>query len=186
MHFKPHIIQFFDFTPCAFFMVPFLWWLGLPVVISHHSRIDLYATYVPGFIGDYSPQVMRAACEVVFPLVTGHLLIDGNQREQSWFSGHSNIRFWSTGCDLDFFHPSKKDSKAQIGTQPLLFQHFHSRFPEMYPQLPFFCWDFPPINQLFGGTPMTMEATIFSMGFSMKQTIQILGYLHLVIEFTSN
>mmetsp|Transcript_42517 Transcript_42517/g.92398 ORF Transcript_42517/g.92398 Transcript_42517/m.92398 type:complete len:587 (-) Transcript_42517:184-1944(-) len=113
MHFKPHIIQFFDFTPMAFFMVAFLWWLGLPVVISHHSRIDLYATYVPGFIGDYSPQVMRAACEVVFPLVTGHLLIDGNQRDQSWFAGHSNIRFWSTGCDLDFFHPSKKDSKVR-------------------------------------------------------------------------
>lgn len=113
MHFQPHIIQFFDFTPCAFFIVPFLWWLGLPVVISHHSRIDLYATYVPGIIGDYSPQVMRAACEVIFPLVTGHLLIDGNQKDQSWFAGHQNIRFWSTGCDLDFFHPSKKDPKVR-------------------------------------------------------------------------
>ena len=82
------------------------------MVISHHSRIDLYATYVPGIIGDYSPQVMRAACEVIFPLVTGHLLIDGNQKDQSWFAGHQNIRFWSTGCDLDFFHPSKKDPKA--------------------------------------------------------------------------
>ena len=55
------------------------------MVISHHSRIDLYATYVPGFIGDYSPQVVRAACEVIFPLATGHLLIDGSQKEQSWF-----------------------------------------------------------------------------------------------------
>jgi len=113
IHFKPHIIQFFDFTPSAFFLVPVLWWLGLPVVISHHSRIDLYATYVPGIIGDYSPQVMRAACEVVFPLVTGHLLIDGNQREQSWFAGHPNVRFWSTGCDLEFFHPSKKNPKIR-------------------------------------------------------------------------
>ncbi|CAK9065888.1 unnamed protein product [Durusdinium trenchii] len=113
MRFNPHIIQFFDFTPAAFFLVPFLWWLGLPVVISHHSRIDLYATYVPGIIGDYAPQVMRAACEVVFPLVTGHLLIDGNQKDQSWFAGHSNIRFWSTGCDLDFFHPSKKDASVR-------------------------------------------------------------------------
>lgn len=124
MNFKPHIIQFFDFTPAAFFLVPFLWWLGLPVVISHHSRIDLYATYVPGIIGDYSPQaqqlvawkswqVMRAACEVIFPMVTGHLLIDGNQKNQSWFAGHRNIRFWSTGCDLEFFHPSKKDSVQQ-------------------------------------------------------------------------
>lgn len=107
LRFRPHIIQFFDFTPCAFFVVPFLWWLGIPVVISHHSRIDLYATYVPGFIGDYSPQVVRAACEVIFPLATGHLLIDGSQKEQSWFQGHPNTRFWSTGCDLGFFHPSK-------------------------------------------------------------------------------
>ena len=107
LKFRPHIIQFFDFTPCAFFVVPFLWWLGIPVVISHHSRIDLYATYVPGFIGDYSPQVVRAACEVIFPLATGHLLIDGSQKDQSWFQGHPNTRFWSTGCDLGFFHPSK-------------------------------------------------------------------------------
>ena len=113
MRFKPHIIQFFDFTPCAIFLVPFLWWLGIPVVISHHSRIDLYAAYVPGFIGDYSPQVVRAACEVVFPLVTGHLLIDGSQKDQSWFQGHSNTRFWSTGCDLEFFHPSKASQETR-------------------------------------------------------------------------
>ena len=113
MRFRPHIIQFFDFTPCAFFVVPFLWWLGIPTVISHHSRIDLYATYVPGFIGDYSPQVIRAACEVMFPLVTGHLLIDGSQKDQSWFQGHPNTRFWSTGCDLAFFHPSKADSETR-------------------------------------------------------------------------
>eukprot|EP00490_Sorites_sp_Unknown_P025670 CAMPEP_0114651222 /NCGR_PEP_ID=MMETSP0191-20121206/8184_1 /TAXON_ID=126664 /ORGANISM="Sorites sp." /LENGTH=575 /DNA_ID=CAMNT_0001865333 /DNA_START=156 /DNA_END=1883 /DNA_ORIENTATION=- len=107
LKFRPHIIQFFDFTPCALLVVPALWWLGIPVVISHHSRIDLYATYVPGFIGDYSPQVVRAACEVIFPLVTGHLLIDGSQKEQSWFQGHPNTRFWATGCDVEFFHPSK-------------------------------------------------------------------------------
>ncbi|CAK9076074.1 Sulfoquinovosyl transferase SQD2 (Protein SULFOQUINOVOSYLDIACYLGLYCEROL 2) (Sulfolipid synthase SQD2) (UDP-sulfoquinovose: diacylglycerol alpha-sulfoquinovosyltransferase SQD2) [Durusdinium trenchii] len=107
MRFRPHVIQFFDFTPCAFFVVPFLWWLGIPLIISHHSRIDLYATYVPGFIGDYAPQVIRAVCEVMFPLVTGHLLIDGSQKDQSWFQGHPNLRFWSTGCDLNFFHPSK-------------------------------------------------------------------------------
>ena len=113
IRFRPHIIQFFDFTPCAIFLVPFLWWLGIPTVISHHSRIDLYATYVPGFIGDYSPQVVRAACEVMFPLVTGHLLIDGSQKDQSWFQGHPNTRFWSTGCDLEFFHPSKASSETR-------------------------------------------------------------------------
>ena len=113
MQFRPHIIQFFDFTPCAFFLVPFLWWLGIPTVISHHSRIDLYATYVPGLIGDYSPQVVRAACEVLFPLVTGHLLIDGSQKDQSWFQGHPNTRFWSTGCDLGFFHPSKASPETR-------------------------------------------------------------------------
>lgn len=113
MRFKPHIIQFFDFTPCAIFVVPFLWWLGIPVVISHHSRIDLYAAYVPGFIGDYSPQVVRAACEIVFPLVTGHLLIDGSQKDQSWFQGHANTRFWATGCDLEFFHPSKANPETR-------------------------------------------------------------------------
>ena len=107
MRFRPQIVQSFDFTPNAFFMVPFLWWLGIPTVISHHSRIDLYATYVPGFIGDYAPQVIRAACEVMFPLVTGHLLIDGSQKDQSWFQDHPNIRFWATGCDLGLFHPSK-------------------------------------------------------------------------------
>ena len=113
MRFRPHIIQFFDFTPCAFFCVPFLWWLGIPVVISHHSRIDLYAAYVPGFLGDYSPQVVRAACEVLFPLATGHLLIDGSQKDQSWFQGHPNTRFWATGCDLEFFHPSKASTETR-------------------------------------------------------------------------
>lgn len=113
MRFRPHIIQFFDFTPCAFFCVPFLWWLGIPVVISHHSRIDLYAAYVPGFLGDYSPQVVRAACEVLFPLATGHLLIDGSQKDQSWFQGHPNTRFWATGCDLEFFHPSKASAETR-------------------------------------------------------------------------
>ena len=96
LRFRPHIIQFFDFTPCAFFVVPFLWWLGIPVVISHHSRIDLYATYVPGFIGDYFPEVVRAACEVIFPLATGHLLIDGSQKEQSWFQAISESFLRST------------------------------------------------------------------------------------------
>ena len=66
------------------------------MVISHHSRIDLYATYVPGFIGDYSPQVVRAACEVIFPLATGHLLIDGSQKEQSWFQAISESFLRST------------------------------------------------------------------------------------------
>ena len=101
LKFRPHIIQFFDFTPCALFVVPFLWWLGIPVVISHHSRIDLYAAYVPGFIGDYSPQVIRAACEVIFPLATGHLLIDGSQKDQSWFQVGSrmNEMNWMNGMN---------------------------------------------------------------------------------------
>eukprot|EP00930_Biecheleria_cincta_P095065 TRINITY_DN8705_c0_g1_i2.p1 TRINITY_DN8705_c0_g1~~TRINITY_DN8705_c0_g1_i2.p1 ORF type:complete len:546 (+),score=61.96 TRINITY_DN8705_c0_g1_i2:56-1693(+) len=113
LQFRPHIVHLFDLTPSAFFLVPLNWWLGIPTVISHHSRIDLYASYVPGVIGDYASRVVRAVQEVVFPLASGHLLIDGSQKGQSWFSGHPNCRVWSTGCDLQLFHPSKADARVR-------------------------------------------------------------------------
>eukprot|EP00931_Biecheleriopsis_adriatica_P036639 TRINITY_DN21091_c0_g1_i1.p1 TRINITY_DN21091_c0_g1~~TRINITY_DN21091_c0_g1_i1.p1 ORF type:complete len:612 (+),score=100.90 TRINITY_DN21091_c0_g1_i1:72-1838(+) len=110
---KPHVVHCFDLAPSIIFLGPILWWLGVPAVLSHHSRIDLYAAYVPSIIGDWGFDVIRGICDIVFNFFEGHLLIDGSQQAQSWFDGHDNTRYWSTGCDLELFHPRKYDAAVR-------------------------------------------------------------------------
>ena len=47
--FRPHVVHIFEsVVPFSLGMVITCWLLGIPVVMSHHTRIDMYCSTVPG------------------------------------------------------------------------------------------------------------------------------------------
>ena len=71
---RPHLVHFVDLTPANILTLPVAWLLGIPCVLAHHSRVDVYANYTPSPVCYVAPQVMRLILEVVNMFADGHLL----------------------------------------------------------------------------------------------------------------
>ena len=113
LKFRPHIIQFIDLNPHNLLTLPVAWLLGVPCVLTHLSRIDLYSSYSPMPIGYIGPSLMRLILEATTMCASGHLLGDPSQAAQPWFHGLPIVRGWDWGIDTVLFHPKKADKKVK-------------------------------------------------------------------------
>ena len=110
---RPHLVHFVDLTPANILTLPVAWLLGIPCVLAHHSRVDVYANYTPSPVCYVAPQVMRLILEVVNMFADGHLLCDPTQAAQPWFQRLPHVYSWDAGCDTVRFHPAKADPKVK-------------------------------------------------------------------------
>ena len=110
---RPHLVHFVDLTPANILTLPVAWLLGIPCVLAHHSRVDVYANYTPSPVCYVAPQVMRLILEVVNMFADGHLLCDPTQAAQPWFQRLPHVYSWDAGCDTVRFHPAKADAKVK-------------------------------------------------------------------------
>ena len=109
MKFRPHIIQFIDLNPRNLLTLPVARLLGVPCVLTHLSRIDLYSSYSPMPIGYIGPSPCgsssrRRRC------ASGH---PATCAAQPWFHGLPIVRGWDWGIDTVLFHPKKADKKVK-------------------------------------------------------------------------
>lgn len=110
---RPTVVHMFDESFFNAGVVVMCWALAIPVVFSHHTRIDLYITY---FLSDWptwaAHALLFALRRTFTPFAGGHLAVCRPLYNQLRQLQCSRVDLWHSGCDLRLFSPEHRDRAA--------------------------------------------------------------------------
>jgi glycosyltransferase involved in cell wall biosynthesis len=117
-HFKPHIVHVFEsVVPFSFGVILSCWILNIPLVISHHTRIDMYGKY-------YAPFLPHSILQVVLYIFYRSIITLGDvniavcPKLMDWLQftktpGGLLPELWVSGCDVKTFTPENKTKQMR-------------------------------------------------------------------------
>eukprot|EP00546_Thalassionema_frauenfeldii_P014919 CAMPEP_0178910782 /NCGR_PEP_ID=MMETSP0786-20121207/9292_1 /TAXON_ID=186022 /ORGANISM="Thalassionema frauenfeldii, Strain CCMP 1798" /LENGTH=535 /DNA_ID=CAMNT_0020583079 /DNA_START=80 /DNA_END=1687 /DNA_ORIENTATION=- len=110
---RPHVVHMYEsIVPITLGMAVCLWYLDIPFVISHHTRIDMYAKFI-------CPWLPKPLVNVILVLFYGGIhrlatlnlgvcppLLDWLQYTKAWFNLPPQL--WISGVNVAQFSPSHR------------------------------------------------------------------------------
>ena len=101
---RPQVVHLFEFGLFTMGVLVYCKILGIPVSMSHHTRLDLYAQYVVPMIPvRYSLWVLNLCEYYLLPLVHTHLAVNSTLVERlQQYVDPSTVHFWWSGVDPSF------------------------------------------------------------------------------------
>jgi len=117
-HFKPHVVHVFEsVVPFSLGMMLACWLLDIPLVISHHTRIDMYgkwfAWYVPTWLLNILLLIFYRGIITLGDLNIGVCppLIDWLKWTRT--PGGLEPEMWKSGCSVDIFTPENESKEMR-------------------------------------------------------------------------
>lgn len=101
---QPDVVHLFEFSLLNLFMIVCCRFMGVPVSMSHHTRIDLYSHVIFPRINNYILQtLLRFVRFVFFPMVHQHLVVCSFLlRDLLTYVYINRVHFWKSGVDTTF------------------------------------------------------------------------------------
>lgn len=114
MRVKPHIVHMFE-SGCVFnlFMIMYCWFLDIPTVMSHHTRVDKYSEHAVPFCPHWiAIGGIRAYYRLLIQLNTLNITVAKAFLRRGGLLRWSQLptglapKFWRTGTDVNNFDPN--------------------------------------------------------------------------------
>lgn len=104
--FKPHAVHIFDPSVFSILMLAYCFVLGVPVSMSHHTRIDLYTAVAAPWAPDrFAQGVLYLLRAMYFSLAGAHLPVCRPILKQLQEAGCRDVRLWVSGVAVDVYKP---------------------------------------------------------------------------------
>lgn len=108
--FQPDVIQLFEASPLTLVMPLYAQIADIPVVTSHHTRLDCYADFVaPKLPSVLSRAILSILERTFYPIVDTHLAVNDVLLDRVRDCGGRDVRFWSSGVD-EAFSPAHRSA----------------------------------------------------------------------------
>jgi glycosyltransferase involved in cell wall biosynthesis len=107
---RPQVVHLFEFGLFTMGMLVYCKILGIPVSMSHHTRLDLYSQHIaPRLPVHYSLWILSLCERYLYPLVDAHLAVCTNLVDRLHrYVNPDTIHRWSSGVD-SVFSPIHRD-----------------------------------------------------------------------------
>jgi glycosyltransferase involved in cell wall biosynthesis len=104
--FKPHAVHLFDPSVFSILMIVYCYVLGVPVSMSHHTRIDLYTAVAAPWAPDSVAQgLLYLLRSMYFALCGAHLPVCRPILKQLQEAGCKDVRLWVSGVAVGTYKP---------------------------------------------------------------------------------